>query len=453
MDGLSRRTVLAAAPALLLAARTLAQPAPHDPSLIEGLRRQLDSATGFRNKFKSGYWSVPRPATQTEAALALAQIPGRLAALSGEERTVLLLHDFDRDGRLRAWLIDATGVIAMGTSETAYAGLDRLRLALDVDSRTSTRAPVLRRAPAAAAPAPTPQPGVLGLSDELAHAATQLFPGDVRAALAASRGRLLLLSARDTGMAPIPALPLNGETRVVDRWSVLILPDLPALLDEARKFTMRDINLSRALVVGDPDLSDDPEFIWKRLPAAQAEAAEVADLIGISSNRVLLGAAARRPAVLAGMSNFGESDLIYMATHGLANSVNPMDGSFLGLGGGHLYGRDLRAERFAHWGARHPLVVMSACQSALGRTFQGGAYGMARAWILAGAAQVAASLWNVDDQATRLLMTRFADFLILGRTPEDAMRRAQLSAARDYADDPGAWASFAIMGMPASVGA
>lgn len=446
----SRRHVLASAPALMLAARLSAQSAPADPALVEALRRQLDSATGFRTKFRTGYWSVRRPATTPEARNALAQIPERLAAFSRATPTMLLLHDFDAEGHLRAWLMGPGGVIAEGTSTLPYAGLDRLRFALDVDSRTATRAPIARRAAALPAAPPAPHLPFPSLEAALEHFAAQILPGAVRAALAASAGRLLLLSARDTASAPLAALPLASEIRLVDRWSVLILPDLPALLDAERSFRFRDLDLSRALVVGDPDLSDDPVHIWKRLPSAREEAGEVAALLGIADDRVLIGEAARRPEVLPRLSRYGESDLIYMATHGLASSANPMDGSFLGLGAGHLYGRDLKAERFAHWGARHPLVVMSACQSALGRTFQGGAYGMARAWVLAGAAQVVASLWNVDDAATRLLMTGFADDLLLAPTPEEALRAAQRRAAAEYADDPGAWASFSIMGMPAS---
>jgi len=46
---------------------------------------------------------------------------------------------------------------------------------------------------------------------------------------------------------------------------------------------------------------------------------------------------------------------------------------------------------------------------------------MARAMFAAGAAQVVASLWNVDDEATRLLMTDFMDHMFIGFETEDAM--------------------------------
>jgi CHAT domain-containing protein len=286
------------------------------------------------------------------------------------------------------------------------------------------------------------------LEGTLAQAAAQLFPGDIADALAVEGGRLLLLSARDTGTAPLAALPIPGGERLADRWATLVLPDVRALLDPRRVYDMREVDLKNALVVGDPDLQGDPEYIWQQLPGARKEAAEVVKIMRIDEPRLLIDGKATKAEVAARLAG-KRTDFIYLATHGIANSTNPMDGSFLALANGHLFGRDLRHSRFDIWSAFHPLVVLSACQTGLGRTFEGGAYGIARAWVQAGAAQVIASLWNVSDEATQQLMARFADKLDIGATPEEAMRSSQLHAASLYPDDPGAWASFAVMGMPA----
>jgi CHAT domain-containing protein/Tfp pilus assembly protein PilF len=78
------------------------------------------------------------------------------------------------------------------------------------------------------------------------------------------------------------------------------------------------------------------------------------------------------------------------------------------------------------------LVVLSACDTGLGEVAGGeGVFGLQRAFALAGARTVVASLWKVDDEATRELMTRFYENLWHKRLGTlQAMRQAQLSILR-----------------------
>ncbi len=75
------------------------------------------------------------------------------------------------------------------------------------------------------------------------------------------------------------------------------------------------------------------------------------------------------------------------------------------------------------------LVVLSACETGLGLVGGGeGVFGLQRAFHLAGAHNVVASLWKVDDQATAALMAIFYDQLWRqGKPPIEAMRAAQLT--------------------------
>jgi len=96
------------------------------------------------------------------------------------------------------------------------------------------------------------------------------------------------------------------------------------------------------------------------------------------------------------------------------------------------------------------LVVLSACETGLGRELAGeGMLGLTRSFFHAGARSVLASLWRVDDRATADLMERFYKHLEAGSSKDDALRRAQLDLLRDPAfSDPHYWAGFVLHGDP-----
>src|SRR5207253_1831184 len=75
------------------------------------------------------------------------------------------------------------------------------------------------------------------------------------------------------------------------------------------------------------------------------------------------------------------------------------------------------------------LVVVSACDSGLGKDIEGeGLVGLTRGFMYAGARSVVATLWQVDDAATAELMTRFyREMLVKGATPSAALRAAKVA--------------------------
>jgi CHAT domain-containing protein/Tfp pilus assembly protein PilF len=144
--------------------------------------------------------------------------------------------------------------------------------------------------------------------------------------------------------------------------------------------------------------------------------------------------------------------VVHFATHGLLNSQHPeLSGIVLSLVDERGQPQDgfLRLHDIYNLKLGAELVVLSACQTALGKDVKGeGLVGLTRGFMYAGAARVVASLWNVRDRATAELMNRFyRGMLKEGLRPTAALRAAQVSMWREKRwEAPYYWAGFVLQG-------
>jgi CHAT domain-containing protein len=405
---------------------------------------------GFKNKIRHGVFSggeLSGGRIRNALPTSLVEMIARHLADPSAGEALALVYDMGIVGgqyALCVWLFSANGIEAAATVPIgdhspfrSTSAATTVRSGLDVEGRAVARAPQTRLGQEAEAPAQMRERASEQLVEE---AWSLLMPSTIALKLRhSSAKRLLVLPVSDIGFVPFAALPLGGE-QLIDRFALVLLPDVEALLDlswDAQAGSQREM---RGVVVGDPDLSWDPRWKFPPLPGARNEAEEVAALVGAHP---LLGEEATKSRVLAELKASRNASLIYLATHALSDAVNPMDGSFLALAGDHLYGRDIKSLLFPS----NPVVVMSACQTGLGKVFEGGTFGLVRAWYHVGAPQIVMSLWNIDDNATKDLMLEFMRRLKSGALTEFALREAMLATRQKYAD-PALWASVALFGLP-----
>jgi CHAT domain-containing protein len=142
---------------------------------------------------------------------------------------------------------------------------------------------------------------------------------------------------------------------------------------------------------------------------------------------------------------------VHVATHGLLDADRPQfTGVVLSLVGNKTNDGFLRTDEIFNLKLGSPLVMLSACETGLGKEKRGeGVIGLTRAFIYAGAPTVGVSLWSVADKSTADLMTDFYKRLLAAdsRPPSSALKEAQLAMinGKQYSA-PFYWAPFVLVG-------
>ncbi|MBK8194413.1 MAG: CHAT domain-containing protein [Lewinellaceae bacterium] len=134
--------------------------------------------------------------------------------------------------------------------------------------------------------------------------------------------------------------------------------------------------------------------------------------------------------------------ILHFSTHAFADSVPRIE----------LYDQPMLLPDIYALPLHADLVVLSACQTGLGRFQKGeGVMSLARAFAQSGAACTLSSLWAVNDLNTARLLRQFYENMERGEALGEALRRAKL----DYLEDrqvnatfqtPFFWAGFTLVG-------
>ncbi len=213
-------------------------------------------------------------------------------------------------------------------------------------------------------------------------------------------------------------------------------PSLGALLAEAAPARRPPKSV---LLLGNP-VSPAPE--WPPLADAANEIQAISGTVAGGEALVLTGRDAYAAAYAAARP--ADFQRIHFSAHAAANPDQPLDSAVILSRHGDsfkLYARDV-----ARIPLRAEMVTVSACRSAGARSYSGeGLVGFAWAFLQAGARNVVAGLWDVNDRSTALLMSRLYQHLKAGLSPEAALRAAKLELLRDPVYRlPYYWAPFVV---------
>jgi CHAT domain-containing protein len=252
-----------------------------------------------------------------------------------------------------------------------------------------------------------------------------------------------LIIVPDKALQRIPFAALRSpvtDNYLVEEMAVVVAPSAAFALRDSEKTAPPPFE--RVLLIADPDFDDERFPELPRLRSARQEIERVAEQY---AGEVKLEGA---DATIAAFRDAARSaDLVHFAGHGLYRPDRPELSHLVfastGDSEGALFARDIRRLDLLN----APLIVLSACETALPELTRTGGYGaLARAFLVAGAPAVVGSMWLVDDEDTAHFMESFHRQLAAGLTPAAALQAAQVEAIRAGDRSP-VWAAFRYEGI------
>ncbi len=268
--------------------------------------------------------------------------------------------------------------------------------------------------------------------------------------------RVIFIPQESLFLTPFAALQDAEGKYLIEKHTILTAPAIQ-VLDLTRKQKNRlekqDLANLKPLIVGNPimptvSLNGQKAEQLAVLPEAEKEAIEIAQML---QQQPMIGAKATKAVVKKRLS---QANLIHFATHGLleyrsTNTSSSLQG--LGIPGAIALAPSekddglLTAAEIFDLRLVASLVVLSACDTGVGRITGDGVIGLSRAFISAGVPSVLVSLWTVPDAKTKLLMIAFYQELQQNPDKAQALRKAMLTLM-EFGFEPLDWAGFTLLG-------
>ncbi|MBW7866945.1 MAG: CHAT domain-containing protein [Brumimicrobium sp.] len=270
---------------------------------------------------------------------------------------------------------------------------------------------------------------------------------------------LIIVPSLNIATIPFSALQFSDGEYLIDKMSYSIAPSLFEILVINEQINEHFSNLGLKRKGGEknrfswynPLIIENPTYPnpekYPNLEGTEKEIELISSFIKNDKTTILKGKKATTENVL---KNIEGRDLLYFATHGVADVRNALDSSFIVLAdqgeNSYLTSRTIQKLDLS----KTELVVLSACQTGLGQEHEGGIIGLTRAFQIAGAKNILSTLWSIYDSKTPELMYYFFEEMEKGGElmPYEALRQAILRFKKEVSGEPRYWAAFMFFGVP-----
>lgn len=244
-----------------------------------------------------------------------------------------------------------------------------------------------------------------------------------------------LVFVLDGELRNIPMAALyDGSRYLIESYSLVLAPGLN--LTDAKKLKLGNIKiLAAGISEARPGFSALPN-VEKELKEIQSQ---VSSIVLLNSEFI--------DSSLRAKINSNESRIVHLATHGKFSS-NPEDTFIISWDKRININKlnQLLKSRNEKQSKPIELLVLSACQTAAGDNRA--TLGLAGVAVRAGARSTLASLWNIPDDSTSVLMKQFYQELLTNkRTKAEALRQAQLFLLKNPSyNNPKIWSPYILVG-------
>jgi CHAT domain-containing protein len=259
--------------------------------------------------------------------------------------------------------------------------------------------------------------------------------------------RMFVISSGPLSSIPFEALVLEEKSRgryFIEQFEITYAPSLSILALMLKSATRERVGPPWFLGLGDPKYRDVNDvkagqmsvlqllrkrgrIDLSRLPGSRFEVESIGQLFGPGNSRVVLGEEGTIDFLQA--LHLTDYAFIHFAVHGfLPGEVSGIEQAALALSPSATSDGLLTVQDATALGIRSYLTVLSACNTSMGPSIASeGMISVTRAMLSSGSDHVLASLWEVSDTATAMLMIDFYKRLLAGKRPTQALREAKLA--------------------------